>query len=413
MVRGQCHMKDGWVEHSKDMYFHDGLSLFFQESTGRIFEFNATTKKYTEFDPLHEPQFYNINMISECIQGKTENATVRKVAVNDLIKAGTAMKLALDHLGGPCAMFALYAGVGKGAPLADNIAKTMHMKLIPKLALYKGKWDGNRLTKAIQESVEEVSADVAPRHPGEHASGVICLVIGKTIALGVFGGCNVFEGDCEDPTNGLCLLPDRKIPLRANMPPCPELVTRVVTAGVGNWLTFCTKVFADEGEHAISKRMCKYAYRPHAAGGDVAALSWEKRTEPSKKLPRGIFTIYFDTPRSVEPPASANAEMKAGARVGENLSGKIRCRHIIQKFVGVKTPMDSVRRKPITRSQDEAEAKMREVLLQIIKDPTTFPKIAREISECQSCLKGGLDAGDLGWFRKGKMNKAFETVQFY
>ena len=36
-----------------------------------------------------------------------------------------------------------------------------------------------------------------------------------------------------------------------------------------------------------------------------------------------------------------------------------------------------------------------------------------KISKLHFCVnKGGQDAGDLGWFRKGKMNKAFETAAY-
>jgi hypothetical protein len=102
-------------------------------------------------------------------------------------------------------------------------------------------------------------------------------------------------------------------------------------------------------------------------------------------MPRGIFTVFFHEPYTAEPPANA-ADPKITNKLNDN-SGKIRCRHIIQKFLGVKNAQDNVRRKAITRTQDEAEKKLREVLLKITTDIAEFPKIAREISECQSCLK--------------------------
>ena len=237
------------------------------------------------------------------------------------------------------------------------------------------------------------------------------------VAVGVFGDCFAFRGTIQSADDSKNLFPGRGIAPESVRHPLPNLTTEWIKAKEEDWLCFCAKTLGDEGEMAIGKRMVKFANRPHAASGAVAELSWEKRTEITKKLPRGIFSVYFHEPYVAEKPANATnatGEIKEVKKVPPSLdnSGKIRCRHIILKHVGVKNATDNVRRRSITRSQDEAEKKMRETLLKILEDQSHFPKIAREISECQSCLKGGLDAGDLGWFRKGKMNKQFEAVAF-
>ncbi len=55
--------------------------------------------------------------------------------------------------------------------------------------------------------------------------------------------------------------------------------------------------------------------------------------------------------------------------------------------------------------EDEAEAKD---LLKKIKDGGDFAALAKEKSKCPSGKKGG----DLGWFSKGRMDKAFEEAAF-
>jgi len=48
-----------------------------------------------------------------------------------------------------------------------------------------------------------------------------------------------------------------------------------------------------------------------------------------------------------------------------------------------------------------------------MRDPTReFPALARELSECQSAMKGGAEAGDMGWVRKGSSSKQFDAVAF-
>ena len=143
------------------MFCHEKMSLYYQESTGKFFEqeVNKATNRTTwlEFDPMHEPRQYDIDMTAEAVQGKVDDVVVKNVAVKDLLKAGSAMKLSLEHLGGPSSMFCLYYGQGKGAALATSIAKIMHMKLIPKLAVYKGHWDENRMKTVIDAAVKEVA----------------------------------------------------------------------------------------------------------------------------------------------------------------------------------------------------------------------------------------------------------------
>ena len=87
---------------------------------------------------------------------------------------------------------------------------------------------------------------------------------------------------------------------------------------------------------------------------------------------------------------------------------EVRCRHILQKHTGSRNPNDSYRKKPITRSKDEAIANIIAIRRAIVDDGKSFEQFAAELSECGSAANGG----DLGPFAKGQMQKEFEVVAF-
>mmetsp|Transcript_76489 Transcript_76489/g.175319 ORF Transcript_76489/g.175319 Transcript_76489/m.175319 type:complete len:182 (+) Transcript_76489:1435-1980(+) len=112
-------------------------------------------------------------------------------------------------------------------------------------------------------------------------------------------------------------------------------------------------------------------------------------------------------------PSATVAEPQAKKPRLDDKAGKIRCRHIVLKHIGCKPAVDPLRRKPVTRTMEEAELALLEVLPRLMRDPTReFPALARELSECQSAMKGGAEAGDMGWVRKGSSSKQFDAVAF-
>jgi len=65
------------------------------------------------------------------------------------------------------------------------------------------------------------------------------------------------------------------------------------------------------------------------------------------------------------------------------MSDQIRVKHILQKHTGSRNPNDSYRKRPITRSKDEAIANIQNFMQQI-KSMEDWDRIASEFSECGS-----------------------------
>lgn len=86
---------------------------------------------------------------------------------------------------------------------------------------------------------------------------------------------------------------------------------------------------------------------------------------------------------------------------------EIRVLHILQKHTGSRNPNDSYRKKPITRSKQEAIDNITRFKSEI-KSMEDWNRIAQQYSECGSAANNG----DLGMFGRGAMQKAFEDAAF-
>mmetsp|Transcript_29394 Transcript_29394/g.51592 ORF Transcript_29394/g.51592 Transcript_29394/m.51592 type:complete len:172 (+) Transcript_29394:94-609(+) len=90
---------------------------------------------------------------------------------------------------------------------------------------------------------------------------------------------------------------------------------------------------------------------------------------------------------------------------------RVRCSHILVKHTGSRRP-SSWRQPSITISIEEAMSQISVFRKQIMESrdtmSRTFKKIAKEYSDCSSAKNGG----DLGYFTRKKMQKAFEDASF-
>eukprot|EP00932_Pfiesteria_piscicida_P019197 SRR837773.6025.p3 GENE.SRR837773.6025~~SRR837773.6025.p3 ORF type:complete len:152 (+),score=53.64 SRR837773.6025:60-458(+) len=101
------------------------------------------------------------------------------------------MRLNMDHLDQPCAMYALYDGHrgSKGNACAEYCAKHFHSRLLPKLAAFKGYWVDERLKSAMRQSFEELDASFIEKHPGvnDGCSAAVALLTGERLVVASLG----------------------------------------------------------------------------------------------------------------------------------------------------------------------------------------------------------------------------------
>ena len=91
---------------------------------------------------------------------------------------------------------------------------------------------------------------------------------------------------------------------------------------------------------------------------------------------------------------------------GADVAG-VQASHILVKHIGSRNP-SSWREAAITKSKEEATAKLRGLRERIVSGAAKFEDIARAESDCSSAAKGG----DLGFFTAGQMQKPFQDAAF-
>jgi len=145
------------------------------------------------------------------------------------------------------------------------------------------------------------------------------------------------------------------------------------------------------------------------------------------KLSKSRNQAYFHNPatsQSVwEPPAELTEE-QIRALPGAHLlqappppptakAGEVQASHILRKHVGSRRP-SSWRQAKITRSRDTARQEIQSYIDHLRSIPpqdlkAAFAQIASTESDCSS---GREKQGDLGVFRRGQMQKAFEDATY-
>ena len=181
-----------------------------------------------------------------------------------------------------------------------------------------------------------------------------------------------FSGSCLGPDPAtLCLTVDAGVQLGIVLT-CGDTALRdeEISEAVAPWL--------DRDKCKASCVAMLQRARGAGAGGPLAAIA--------TRLARGSTTSVGVKRQRVEK------------------SGQVRCRHILVRHAGSRQPYDKVRRKSVQRSLEAAEALQLGVLEGLVKvsEPTGkgacgFTAQCRQVSECDSSLKGGELAGDLGW----------------
>eukprot|EP00730_Choanoeca_flexa_P018992 TRINITY_DN9262_c0_g3_i1.p1 TRINITY_DN9262_c0_g3~~TRINITY_DN9262_c0_g3_i1.p1 ORF type:complete len:168 (+),score=32.45 TRINITY_DN9262_c0_g3_i1:218-721(+) len=120
----------------------------------------------------------------------------------------------------------------------------------------------------------------------------------------------------------------------------------------------------------------------------------QSRSDPSKWYYFAPLTKQSSWEKPTKPVKDCQAE-------------QVRAAHILAKHVESRRP-SSWRQEVITRSKQEARDIITKHRADVLNGRKEFQDIAKTESDCSSAKRGG----DLGFFKKGQMQKAFEEVAF-
>ncbi|CAL1136549.1 unnamed protein product [Cladocopium goreaui] len=436
------------VEKGKPMYYNDKRQVYWSGEDGKTYVYDAVMEKYSL---LYDGKAFDMRIaVGSCFHEKAFQA--RHVLVKDLAKAAQAMRMSVEHLDRPCALYALYEGhrgkpgSGSANVCAEFCVKQLHQKLLPKLSAFRGFWEDARLEVAMRESFEELDTEFIEKHPGttDGCCATVALVTGARVVIATLGDVAAVvcmrngeaeefakphvapgldsddDDEEEDVPNGGGIQPGNSAPIQwtrslgdsdfKKTDSAPKLLS-----------TPEVKVLHLEPKHLGIAFVCRALY--NAIGKSTAVSTVSKRCAPRARMAAGALVdaavqwlgqvgdlglgsivVFFD--RIEDGPAHKRARKEDPSQV--------RLRHILLKHRECKSTMDKVRNKQVKRSRGEAERLLRAVLEECQNDPGTkiFTQKCKDMSECQSCLKAGELVGDLSWVKPGKYGQSFDDVAF-
>lgn len=327
---------------------------------------------------------------------KPGSAVSKHVIINDLHRAASAMKLEFDHHDKPAAMFAIYDAKSSGAR-AEAAAKSFHVRLLPRLAQHRGSWDNERLEAVLTSTIQQVAQEIGAAEAG--LSLAVALLLGGRLVLAASGGCTCLLFGRDGGDGGM---DDEDVCGEG-----PEVVTN------------CT--ILEDSHVGVLLAVDSVRRAPGMTGTRLRALV---RGLVGAERPRAACISLLNEVRrsNVEPPLAAaavhfgwadpEAPAHKKARLEASKLTKVRCRHILLRHTGAASQLDRGKPKP-TRSASEAE----EMLLRLLPElamggSAAFTTRCKKDSDCDTKLRGGELAGDLGWLDKdpAKNRKVPDTV---
>ncbi|CAJ1372262.1 unnamed protein product [Effrenium voratum] len=360
----------GWM-------YHRDKALYFQRESGLLYCRDPATNELYE---LHQGEDYGstLTVRGDAAAVAAKGQASRNVIINDLHRAAASMKLDFSHHDSPAAMFAVY-DAASNSEHTEAAAKGLHMQLLPRLAAFRGRWQNDRLQGALSEAIEHLRQEL-----GE-TGGIplaVALLLGGRLTMAATGGavCMIFGqvGQSDGNVDNLEVVgADSEATTHCAVLEDSHLGALLTVQGVRSSGLSANRMRALARAHTMADRpragcvsLLEEAQKAGGAPPLVAAavrFSWSKGSQPKK--PKTDTT-------------------------------KVRCRHLLLRHVGCQAPLGDRRKKP-TRSAGEAELEMLRILPQIAHGGAgAFTAKCKEVSECDTAMKSGDLAGDLGWLDK-------------
>jgi hypothetical protein len=183
----------GYEPRGDPLYLHNAaLNLYYEITTCNIVWKDPTSGKMAPFHRgLDLPYCFKGHAVARVDKGSVSarQPAPKSVAIPDLHRAGTALKMNLDHLDRPAAMVGVYGNAeeGNGVP-ADVTARTFHGELLKRLSSYRGQWQDNAYVLALAGAL----ADISAANDGKLPTAAVCLVIGHRAAVVATQGARLY-----------------------------------------------------------------------------------------------------------------------------------------------------------------------------------------------------------------------------
>lgn len=369
---------EGWVAHHNPGYWwHAARQIFYSEQEKKYYVLEGETK-YTEIDLFHQPSAHSFS-ISGAVCSKSPKV-IKSVQIIDIHAVAPKLKIHLQHLDEPASLHAIFRSES-----AELLAKNLHMKLFPLLAAFRGPWPAERVTSALLTATQEL---VAIEGIDDNPDIAIALILGTTFVCVTLGKAIArTEHDGITSVGTTC-------PISGRMPDIGQ-----AEIGYDFLALLGIRITPEQVESAMASCEIFGTRRPRAWACAVLGAS----TEPEGAA-MGISTA--------EKAMEKTDGVSSAAKKSKVEPTRIRCRHILLKHLESRSTVDKARAKQVTRTKFEAEEQIRALLAEVLADNSRFSPLARQFSECSSAMKGGDQAGDLGWFSRGKMQKPFEDESF-
>lgn len=394
--------QEGWL-------WHAGRNLFLEKATGRLCWFDEAANEYKE---AREGSALSLSFSGGATAtwsgpdgaGSSSSASKPKqpkhLVIPDLHRVAQAMKADLAHLDRPTSVLAVFGTEG-GVP-ADQSARVFHERLIRRLAASRGEWPDQALCEALAGVFSDIASSyggqAAPDHLRMPSAAAVLAVGHRVVAAAAPGARYCFLAAGRSPTAAPATGPSAA--------PVAGAGTSIVCQAIGNGADatpVCVMVAA--GDLRLSDDVVAAAAgsqlmkgRPRAASVALlqGARQQQKQDGPCFQLAAGCIRLS----PVIGAAATVLAEPPTKRQKSEVTPSKVRVRQILLRHwrgTGPK-PTDPVRKTAVSRSPEEAETTLLSTLDGLVADGCAgFSAACRSLSECQSALKGGELAGDLGW----------------
>ncbi|CAE7825311.1 unnamed protein product [Symbiodinium sp. CCMP2592] len=462
------------VEKGKPLYYNDKRQVYWNSDDGLTYVYDAVMQKYSlpssQHPALYDGQPHDVRFaVGACFHEKAKKpqegqkssvklalamqaSQVRHVLVKDLAKAAQAMRMSIEHLDRPCALYALYEGhrgrpsSGTANACAEFCVKHLHQKLLPKLSAFRGFWEDTRLQVAMRESFEELDAEFIEKNPGvpDGCCAAVALVSGHRVVISTLGdvaavvcmrngealeflkphvapGFDEDEDEDDEPPDAA---PQGEAPAIQWTRSLGDADFKKQNASPQLSSSPETKVLHLESPHLGLAFVCRALY--NCIGKSTAVSTVSKRCAPRARMAAGALVdaavqwlgqvgdlglgsivVFFD--RIEDGPAHKRAKKEDPSQADRpNVSTE--SSGFWRQAVCWQTSFSHFC-VPEVRNKQE---KLSDCCEQCWKNARTkiFTQRCKELSECQSCLKAGELVGDLSWVKPGKYGQAFDDIAF-